>query len=298
MKALPTLRQMQYLLALKETENFRRAAESCNVTQPTLSAGIQEMESILGIPVLDRSRKKHVIFTAFGEEVLKTANQIMMPLSNMMDQAQQMAKPLSGPLRLGAIPTIAPYMLPTLLPYLQKQFPNIDFQITEDITGNLIEKLHAGAIDMALMAFPFDTPKLNQKIFFSEPFHCASPKGTFDKKYQLKLSDIDQHKLLLLEDGHCLRDHALSACKLQAPEEKKSLSATSLLTLIQMAAQGYGITLLPDMVLKQGPLPKNIALNSFKKPMPTRKIGVAWRQKDPKSNTLNAVIDGMIKTTT
>lgn len=293
MKALPTLRQMQYLLALNDTRNFRRAAESCHVTQPTLSAGIQEMESILGVPVLDRSRKKNVIFTAFGEEVLKTVNQIMMPLSNMMDQAQQMAKPLSGPLRLGIIPTMAPYMLPTLLPSLQKKFTNIDFQITEDITGNLIEKLNKGLIDIALMAFPFDTPNLNQKIFFSEPFYCASKKGTFNKNYKLKLNDIDQHKLLLLEDGHCLRDHALSACKLQDIKEKKSLSATSLLTLIQMAAQDYGITLLPEMVVKQGALPKNISINDFKKPMPSRKIGACWRQKDPKSNTLEVVINAI-----
>lgn len=290
MKSLPTLRQMQYLLALNDTRNFGRAAELCHVTQPTLSAGIQEIESILGVSLIDRSRKKSVIFTAFGDEVLKITTQIMIPLNNMMEQAQQMAKPLSGPMRLGLIPTIAPYMLPTLLPRLQKEFPNIDFQITEDITGNLIEKLNAGVIDIALMAFPYDTPHLNQKIFFEEPFYCASKKGTFSNNYQLKLSDIDQHKLLLLEDGHCLREHALSACKLQDITEKKSLSATSLLTLVQMATQDYGITLLPEMVIKKAPLPKNIALNQFKKPMPSRKIGACWRQKDPKSETIDAII--------
>ncbi|HPF79269.1 MAG TPA: hydrogen peroxide-inducible genes activator [Alphaproteobacteria bacterium] len=293
MNILPTIRQMQYLLTLYETRNFRRAAEICHITQPTLSAAIKEMEILLGLPVLDRSRKKSVIFTAFGEEVIDTAKTIMPQLDHLIDKAKQMAQPLSGPMRLGLIPTIAPYLLPDILPDLQKKFRNIDFQIVEDMSANLIKKLHAGKIDMAVLAFPYETDGLNQMTFFEEPFYCAVQKGVFSKDQKLTLSDLDNHKLLLLEDGHCLRDHALSACKMQDIEDKKTLSATSLLTLIQMVSQGYGITLLPEMVLNHGVVPKNLSLHSFKKPVPSRKIGVLWRQKDPHEKDIKTVIREM-----
>jgi len=293
MNILPTIRQMQYLLTLYETRNFRRAAEICHITQPTLSAAIKEMEILLGLPVLDRSRKKSVIFTAFGEEVIDTAKTIMPQLDHLIDKAKQMAQPLSGPMRLGLIPTIAPYLLPDILPDLQKKFRNIDFQIVEDMSANLIKKLHAGKIDMAVLAFPYETDGLNQMTFFEEPFYCAVQKGVFSKDQKLTLSDLDNHKLLLLEDGHCLRDHALSACKMQDIEDKKTLSATSLLTLIQMVSQGYGITLLPEMVLNHGVVPKNLSLHGFKKPVPSRKIGVLWRQKDPHEKDIKTVIREM-----
>lgn len=293
MNILPTIRQMQYLLTLYETRNFRRAAEICHITQPTLSAAIKEMEILLGLPVVDRSRKKSVIFTAFGEEVIDTAKAIMPQLDHLIDKAKQMAQPLSGPMRLGLIPTIAPYLLPDILPDLQKKFRNIEFQIVEDMSANLIKKLHAGKIDIAVLAFPFDTDGLNQIVFFEEPFYCACPKGVYAKDQTLTLADLDNHKLLLLEDGHCLRDHALSACKMQDIEDKKTLSATSLLTLIQMVSQGYGITLLPEMVLNHGVVPKNLALHSFKKPVPSRKIGAIWRQKDPHEKDIKTVIGEM-----
>lgn len=293
MQALPTIRQMQYLLMLHKAMNFRRAAELCHITQPTLSAAIKEMESLLGLPVLDRSRKKRVVFTPFGLEVVETAQKIMPQLDQLTDKAKHMAQPLSGPMRLGLIPTIAPYLLPDILPDLQKTFENIEFQIIEDMSANLIKRLHAGEIDIAIMAFPYETKDLNQLTFFEEPFYCAAKKGFFEKDKKLTLQDLDSQKLLLLEDGHCLRDHALSACKLQDVQDKKTLSATSLLTLIQMVAQGYGITLLPEMVLNQGVIPKNTSLHAFKKPVPSRKIGVAWRQKDPQETDIITIITKM-----
>jgi LysR family hydrogen peroxide-inducible transcriptional activator len=193
-------------------------------------------------------------------------------------------------MRLGLIPTIAPYLLPDILPDLQKTFKNVEFQIIEDMSANLVEKLHSGAIDIALMAFPYETKDLNQLTFFEEYFYCAAQEGTFKKDQKLALHDLDDHKLLLLEDGHCLRDHALSACKLQNIEDQKALSATSLQTLIQMVSQGYGITLLPEMVLNQGIIPKNVTLHAFKKPAPYRTIGVAWRQKDPRELDITTII--------
>lgn len=293
MQNLPTLRQMQYLLMLHETKNFGRAAELCHVTQPTLSAGIQEMESLLGLPVLDRSRRKKVIFTVFGLQVIETTKEIMPTLDELIDKAKRMAQPLSGPIRLGLIPTIAPYILPKLLPELNENFENIDFQIVEDLTDNLIDKLHEGKIDIALMAFPYETPNLNQQIFFEESFYCAAKSDTYDKE-SLDLQDLKNKDILLLEDGHCLRDHALSACKLEDTGKKGALSATSLQTLIQMVDQGYGITLLPEMVIKQGMIPKNVKLHPFHNdPTPNRQIGVAWRQKDPLEDDILIIIEKM-----
>ncbi|HPD83075.1 MAG: LysR substrate-binding domain-containing protein [Alphaproteobacteria bacterium] len=290
MKAIPTLRQLQYLLALKETKNFRKAAEKCHITQPTLSAAIKEIEKLLGVSVIDRSQHKNVIFTPFGKNVIEAAQKIMPHIESLMSEAQHMTEPLSGFIRLGLIPTIAPYLLPSILPQLQKKFPKIDFQINEAISQNLVEKLHNGDIDLALMAFPYETEGLNQKILMEEPFYCATSKNSFQKNQKLAFKDLDGQRLLLLEDGHCLRDHALSACKLQNQTDKKTFSATSLPTLIQMVGQGYGITLLPEMVIQQGVLPKNVVLHAFKKPYPMRKIGVAWRQKDPQEQNILEII--------
>ncbi len=297
MHNLPTIRQLQYLLMLSKTMNFSRAAELCHVTQPTMSAGIREMESLLGLPVLDRSRRKIVVFTAFGRQVLESAQKITPHLTELIEKAHRMAEPLSGSIRLGLIPTIAPYILPDILPALQKSFKNIDFQITEDMSAGLVEKLHNGHIDIALMAFPYEAKSLNQLTFFEEPFYCAAQTAAFGKdKKKLYLSDLPAHKLLLLEDGHCLREHALSACNLQDSTNQNALSATSLLTLMQMVDQGYGITLLPEMVIKQGLIPPNIELIPFHDPLPTRKIGVCWRQKDPQESNITAIIDTLKET--
>lgn len=290
MKNYPSLRQFQYLLALEKTRNFRKAALECNITQPTLSAAIKEMENILGLPVLDRGQHKKLIFTPFGQEVLKTAKNLMPALDNLMVKAEETRQPLSGPLRLGVIPTVAPYLLPNILPKLQKTFPKIEWQIIEAMSANLITKMNDGELDLALLAFPYETPGLAQKTFFEEPFICAAPKSVFKETQKLTLRDLDDHKLLLLEDGHCLRDHALSACKLQTKQDERALSATSLQTLIQMVAQGYGITLLPKMVVEHGALPKKIDLHAFKRPIPSRKIGVIWRGSAPHISTLRAVI--------
>lgn len=296
MKNYPTLRQLQYLSALAETKNFRQAAEKCFVTQPTLSAAIQDMEALFGLPLLDRSNHKKFIFTAFGKSVLETSKNIFPKLDQMMSAASAMASPFSGPLHIGIIPTIAPYILPLILPPLTKAFPNIDFKMTEAVSHNLISALDNGQIDLALMAFPFETGRLEHSIFYEEKFFCATPQKTFLKTEKLKLDDLKDHHILLLEDGHCLRDHALSACKLDIREQDQTLKATSLQTLIQMVAQGYGITLLPEMVIKSGGLPKNIDLIPFQKPQPSRQIGVAWRPKDPLLNNIRAVTEQLKKT--
>lgn len=295
MRALPTIRQLQYLLMLSEAMNFHRAAELCHITQPTLSAAIREMENLLGLDVLDRSRRKVVVFTPFGLEVIETAKKIIPHLKSLKAQAQRMAEPLSGPMRIGLIPTIAPYLLPDFLPKLQKSFKNIDFQIVEDMSAGLIDKLHNGIIDFAIMAFPYETKDLNQLTLFEEPFYCAAKPQDFDNTKKLSLQDLQEYRILLLEDGHCLRDHALSACQLQESKDKRTFSATSLLTLIQMVDQGYGITLLPEMSIKQGLIPKGVELYRFQSPPPVRKVGVCWRKKDPQEIDILKVMQTLEK---
>lgn len=281
MNNFPTLKQMQYLLALHADKNFRKAAEKCNISQPTLSAAMKEMESLLGADVLDRSQHKKVIFTAFGKEVLATARQVLPLLENLKESAKNLSAPFTGSIRLGLIPTIAPYLLPTILPVLQKTYPNIEWQIIEGMSATLAQKMKGGALDLAIIAFPYDIENFAHQIFFEEEFYCAAPAGYFGKKKTISYDDLEDKKLLLLEDGHCLRDHALSACQLQNKREEQALSATSLQTIIQMVGHGYGITLLPKMVVTSSVIPKNVILHPFKAPKPTRKIGMIWRQNTP-----------------
>ncbi len=293
---LPTLRQLQYLLNLFETKNFSKAAQLSHVTQPTLSQAIQEMETLLGTKVLDRTKRKVVTFTPFGLDVIATTQKIMPELDAMIDSARQMQEPLSGVMQIGIIPTIAPYLLPQLLTPLQKHFPKMNFQFTEETSDNLIEKLTAGKIDIALMALPFEIKSLNHVILFEEEFICASPRNTFNKSQRLSIHDLDDKKLLLLQDGHCLRDHILSACSKVDNDSDQPLRATSLQTLIQMVGQGYGLTLLPEMMIKQGVTPKTVDLHYFGKPAPSRNISLVWRDRSYKKTNIKAVIKTLKKT--
>ena len=276
MKNYPTIRQLQYLYALNETNHYGRAAQKCFVTQPTLSSAIQELEKNLGIDVIDRSRAKHIKLTDFGKSLVRSSKNIFQELDMALQNALEAQKPLSGPFRLGLIPTIAPYLLPKILPGLQKQFPDMSFEITENMSANLVEQLDEGQLDLVIMAFPYDTPNLKQEVLLEEPFFCAAPENFFKKK-TISMEELNDKKILLLQDGHCLRDHALTACKLQNLQDKSPLSATSLITLIQMVGQGYGATLLPKMVIQEGRIPNNVEIYKFKSPVPSRKIGLAWR---------------------
>lgn len=273
---LPTLRQMQYLIALNDEKSFSKAADICHVTQSTLSAGIKEMENILGQPVIDRSKRK-VILTPLGLEMLGHSETIIERAKKMMARAKIFEAPMSGPLRLGVIPTIAPFLLPDILPRAQKQFPRLELEIYEDMSDRLIDRLNNGAIDLALMAFPFDTPGLSQELLFDEEFHLAVPKNRAFSNKKITPNDLDPGELLLLEDGHCLSDHALSACDIQLPKRRRAYSASSLQTLMQMVVSGYGITLIPDMAITAHAVPKEIKLIKFESPAPSRQIGLCWR---------------------
>jgi len=187
---------------------------------------------------------------------------------------------MSGPLRLGIIPTIAPYMLPDILPRITSEFPNLELQLFEDLTENLLEMLDKNQIDLALIAFPYDTPGLTQHILFEEQFFAAASDSS-NSNTRINIKDLEADKLLLLTDGHCMRDHALSACDLQAPKTRKTFSATSLPTIIQMVRAGFGMTLLPEMACRTGLIPEDITLMRFMdKSPPTRQIGLCWRNND------------------
>lgn len=277
----PSLRQLEYLTAIEDTGSFSAAADLCLVTQSTLSAGIKELEFILGQKVVERG-KRQTTLTAFGQTVADTARTIFRDVDRILEHSKALTAPLTGPLRLGVIPTIAPYLLPKMLPALHKKFPALELQIHEDLTDRLLEKLRQNRLDIVLMAFPYDTPGLEQNILFSEDFMVICPKNKKTPK-SYTIDSLSKEKLLLLEDGHCLRDHALSACKIQLPRQRKTFSATSLPTLIQMVSHGYGITLLPEMASTDLNLPPSLALVPFKKPRPSRQIGLAWQENSPKA---------------
>jgi LysR family hydrogen peroxide-inducible transcriptional activator len=276
----PTLRQLEYLIALDTAGSFSVAAENCFVTQSTLSAGIKELEDILGQPLVQRGRKTNPL-TPLGHKVCEHGKAIFAEVEQILTQSKALSEPLSGPLRLGVIPTIAPYLLPRLLPALQKQYPALELRLHEDLTERLIAQLHQGRLDAVLMAFPYDTPALTQSILFKEDFLVACPKSQ-PHPQTFTMADLGSEKLLLLEDGHCLRDHALSACKIQLPRQRKTFSATSLPTLIQMVAGGYGITLLPEMAAKADTVPASLALVPFENPKPGREIGLCWNRNSPR----------------
>lgn len=276
----PTIRQLSYLIAIQDEKSFSAAADLCLVTQSTLSAGIKELENILGQPLVNRGARKATL-TPFGQETCETARRILNETDALMTRAARLKKPLSGPFRLGVIPTIAPYLLPVILPEIQKDFPDLELQIFEDLSARLLEKALQGTLDAILMAFPYETPGLEQNTLFEEPFLLAAPRKKIDKNI-VSLEDLEKTNLLLLEDGHCLRDHALSACKLPPPRTRKTFSATSLPTLIQMVEHGYGATLLPKMAAKDSLLTENTRLIPFASPAPSRKIGLAWPENSPR----------------
>ena len=278
----PTLKQLSYLLAIQEAGSFIAAAEECAVTQSTLSAGIKELEDILGRQLIIRNRKAAAL-TPFGAEVAAQATKILKDTDNIVSRAKLLKEPLSGPLRLGIIPTIAPYMLPDIIPKLEEKFPRLELQLHEDLTDRLLEALRKNHIDIVLMAFPYDTPDMSQVILFEEPFYAAAGKNAGPTEDSINIKDLEPDKLLLLEDGHCLRDHALAACDLQLPRTRKTFSATSLPTLIQMVRHGFGMTLLPEMACTPDTLAPGVRLLSFKgKRLPTRQIGLCWRRGDPR----------------
>ena len=278
---LPTLRQLQYLKLLVDHGGFGKAAEAAHVTQPTLSAGIQELEKILGAPVVDRARSG-LILTAVGEASLAKARLILNEAEELVQAARSSGQPLTGRFRLGVIPTVAPFLLPRALPLLKARFPQLRLYLREDLTQRLIAALKAGALDAALIALPFDMTGLDYAHVADDEILAALPAGhRLTGQARTRPSELEDEDLILLEDGHCLTDHALAACGLRPPrngEASASFAATSLPTLVQMVGSGLGVTFLPAMAVEAGVTDgTTIEIRPLQADRPTREIVVAWR---------------------
>jgi LysR family hydrogen peroxide-inducible transcriptional activator len=279
--SLPTLRQLQYLKLLAEHGSFGRAAEAAHVAQPTLSAGVQELEKILGAPVVDRARSG-VILTALGETALVRATTILNEADELMQAARGAGQPLVGRFRLGVIPTVAPYMLPRGLPILRARFPKLRLFLREDLTHRLIAALKAGQLDAALIALPYDMAGLSHAhVSDDELLAALPPNHPLAKEAEAPPSALESDDLILLEDGHCLRDHVLAACGLKPPKatgDEEAFAATSLPTLVQMVSSGLGVTFLPAMAVAAGLTEAvDVAVMPVKADHPSREIVVAWR---------------------
>tara|TARA_R110000868_G_scaffold235373_2_gene489293 strand:+ start:10996 stop:11934 length:939 start_codon:yes stop_codon:yes gene_type:complete len=277
MSQLPTLRQLQFLLALAEHGSFSRAADSAFVTQPTLSAAIKELEAILGVILVERGARGAVL-TPAGEAVLERARRVMTEAEDLVIAAQAAGEPLSGPFKLGVIPTIAPFLLPRVLPTLRRRFPKLELYLREDLTHRLYDGLLERGLDAALVALPFEAAMIETRSLATDEFLLAcGPDHKLASKPVLTASDLAGEPLLLLEDGHCLRDHALAACS--AGTVRSDFAATSLHTLVQMVKAGLGATLLPRMAVDAGLVDRmDLAVRPFDPPVVGREIGIAWRR--------------------
>jgi LysR family transcriptional regulator, hydrogen peroxide-inducible genes activator len=296
---LPTLRQLQYLVTVIDLKHFGQAAEQCFVTQSTLSAGIQDLEKLLGITLLERTNRK-VLPTAIGLEIAKQAQNILSLSSDLLDIAQSEKSPLSGRMRIGLIPTISPFLLPKVLPTIRTELPELELVLVEDQSEHLLDQLEAGKIDLAVLALPFNLRGLKHKVFAQEQFWIALPKAhPLSKQKTITAEQLPSDELLLLKEGHCLREHALSACNLPASLQRTSVQSTSLYTLIEMVAGGSGITLVPEMALNSEMISHaDICLRPLEsltnKPM--RELGLVWRSSYRRHQTV-ALLEKILRDT-
>jgi len=276
--ALPSLRQLRYLVELADRLNFRQAAEASFVTQSTLSAGIKELENLLGVQLVERDTRA-VRLTPVGEEVVTRARSLLAAAHDLVSTAKSAAEPLTGLVGLGAIPTVAPFLLPGLLPALRRRYPALQLYLREDLTERLLERLRAGQLDMALIALPFETGELLVRELFKDEFwFVAREDDPHAQQNAVAVKSLDPGQVLLLEEGHCLRDHAIAACGGRLANPDSRIEATSLSTLIQMVEGGLGVTLLPEIALKAGALRgTKLIARPFAPHVPSRRIALVAR---------------------
>lgn len=290
--ALPlTLRQLQYVVAVAELGGFRRAAEHVGVSQPSLSAQIAEIEGALGVRLFER-RRRGVLATAAGSEVVTHARRVLLEVDDLLDAAGRHVDPLAGTLRIGVIPTIGPYLLPELDPALRKTFPRLRLVWMEDKTETLVRLVESGDLDAALLALEADLGDLEHAIVGRDAFVLAVATGheLGRRRRPVRLAELSDVPTLLLEDGHCFREQALELCS-RAGARELGFRATSLATLCQMVAGGAGVTLLPRLALEVENRRGQLAIRSFTRPAPYRTIVLAWRRRTALAETLGAVAD-------
>lgn len=282
---LPTIKQLQYLVALHEHGHFGRAADASFVSQSTLSAGLRELESLLGVTLVERSRRV-VRFTPLGEQVVAKAHRLLREAEELSDLVQASGKPLAGELRMSVIPTIAPFMLPRILPRLRRERPALKLFLREETSDHAIESLHHGRADCVLLALPFATGEVETAHIADDRLYVAFPKNDpRDPPAEIPPAMIDRDRLLLLEDGHCLRDHALAACNRPDLRASATMIATSLHTLVQMVDNGLGLTMLPQMAIDAGILHETeVVARPLKGKAPSREIALVWRKNSPRGD--------------
>ncbi len=286
-----TLRQLRYFEALARVGHFGRAAEECAVSQPALSMQIQELEASLGIGLVERKRG-HVDLTVEGKEILERARRVLADVGDIAEFAQQCGEGLGGTLRLGVIPTIAPYVLPRLLPAVREHYAGLTLQIRETQTDTLIAELQQGQLDVLLLALPVEEKDIESKPLFEDHFVLAVPsEPDIYGDRQITQADLVDEELLLLEEGHCLRAQTLDFCSLARPETMQNFGAASLTTLMQMVANGYGVTLLPELCRDLEAHDPRIRLIRFADPAPGRMIGLAWRKASPRAEAFSELGD-------
>jgi len=284
-----TLRQLRYFDALQRHGHFGRAAEACAISQPALSMQIKELEEGLGGVLLERGARQ-VRLTKFGEEVVRRARDILRAVDELGDFARASHDRLAGRLRIGMIPTIAPYLLPTVIGNLTRIHPELDIHVRETLTQKLIQELSEGRLDAAIVALPVSEPSLTEVALFAEDFLLVRPRE--DEGTPVPSSEmLREMRLLLLEEGHCFRDQALSFCGMRSAPPRETLDANSLSTLVQMVSSGIGVTLIPEMAVAVETRSASVSVARFDKPQPSRTIGMIWRRTTPLARQLEQISD-------
>lgn len=292
MTVLTSLKQLHYLVALSEQLNFTRAAEGCFVTQSTLSAGVRELESVLGAQLVERDRQT-VLMTPIGLEVVERARAILAATQDLVEVAAGAGKPMTGLLRLGVIPTIAPFVLPQSVQLIRERYPELRLALREDLTASLLLRLEEGQLDFALIALPYDTANLLVEPLFDDDLWIVGRKDDLEvKAKKVNVTPSMSNRLLLLEEGHCLRDHALYACGPSMRRSSEGVEATSLLTLVQMVESGLGIGLVPEMAVRSGLTESaNLVARPLARPSPKRTIALVARRSTSRLADLKAMAE-------
>ena len=284
-----TLRQLRYFDALAEHGHFGRAADVCAISQPALSVQIKELEESFGAPLLERTTRR-VRLTSFGEDVLVRVREILRSVDELGDMARAAQSGLTGRLRLGVIPTIAPYLLPALLREVKATFPDMSLMVRETMTANLLAELHAGRIDTAIVALPVSEPAFTEVPLWSEEFVLVRP-DTESATPVPAPETLERERLLLLEEGHCFRDQALSFCSLPTARPHEGLDGSSLSTLVQMVGAGLGVTVIPEMAVPVDTPAAAVSVARFAGAQPARTIGMIWRKSSPLASQLQELSD-------
>ena len=274
-----TMKHLRYFEALARHRHFGRAAEACAISQPALSVQMKELEALFGAPLIERAARE-IRLSALGEELLTRARDILRATGELEDLARTAQGPLSGRLRFGVIPTIAPYLLPRLIGQLTARYPELDIRPRETVTQTLLRDLHEGRLDVAVLALPVNEPGLVEEFLFDEEFMLVRPLSDARKPVP-RPEALREMRLLLLEEGHCFRDQAISFCNISANVPREVMEGSSLSTLVQMVGAGIGVTLIPEMAVRieSGAAPVSIA--RLPEPRPTRRIGMVWRKSSP-----------------